>query len=726
MEKVNAPSSHPKATRHTSPEIEDLVSGGTDLRNIDFSKAQQLLSSQLAGKDLSGAILPPHIQLNESLSQVESLSKNTRNVFLSTILACIYSWLTLATTSDMALISNSASSTLPIINTAIPIVGFYWVAPLLLLGLYFYLHLYLQRLWDVLAELPAVFPDGNSLDKKIYPWLLSGLVNSHFSTLKQQRPRFSRLQVGLSILLSWWLVPITFFIFWISYIPRHDGYGTALHTALLVVAIYVGIRFYVSARDTLCRQQQPVLIWKMAYKNRRCYQQGGIVLGISLLLGGISFSVTQAVPGDMREKMGLSSINSRVWLPGAMQWLGVKIFPELTEAQFSTKPDEWDEADRGSENAKLIMRVKGAQLKGVQLAYANVFSAFLVNADLRGANLAWADLRQADLRGARLDGANLQGANLSGAKMAGASLRNADLNLVNVDGKDPLNFGWAWVEDLRGVNFVNANINNIDFWSIKLTGASFQEANLDNVAFSNTNLTGVNFQGANFNRVNFFKANLHGTNFKKVKGLAPEIFLNSNDLSVPVNWIFAVFSDEILTKLGLPHDHNVAMREKNLRAYNLRNASFKNVDFKQFYFSKANMEGAEFYQADMNRADFQGTNLKNVKLEDVNFQGADLQGANLEKTDIRRVNFTGTDLRNVNFERSRFYEIKIIETNLEGANMKGVSLASSDIKNYIESDLRGVAGLTCNFILSSKIEIAETSQLPDLLKTCGNKESTRE
>jgi len=95
MEEANAPLSHLKVTRYTSSEIEDLVSRGTDLRNIDFSQAQRLLSSQLAGKDLSGAILPPHLRLDESLSQVESLSKNARNIFLSTILACIYSWLTL-------------------------------------------------------------------------------------------------------------------------------------------------------------------------------------------------------------------------------------------------------------------------------------------------------------------------------------------------------------------------------------------------------------------------------------------------------------------------------------------------------------------------------------------------------------------------------------------------------------------------------------------------------
>ena len=99
--------------------------------------------------------------------------------------------------------------------------------------------------------------------------------------------------------------------------------------------------------------------------------------------------------------------------------------------------------------------------------------------------------------------------------MAGASLRNADLSLIDIDGKDFHILDWNQIEDFRGINFANANINNVDFWKGRLEGA--------------------NFQAANFNRVNFLGANLHGTNFKEVKGLTSESFLNSNDLSVPIN-----------------------------------------------------------------------------------------------------------------------------------------------------------------------------------------------
>ena len=742
MSEVNSPPFRPEAITRESLGVENLVLQGADLRNTDLSGAQQLLSRQLAGTDLSGAVLPPHLQLDEKLSLVENLSKNARNIFLSTIFACIYSWLTLATTSDMALIGNSVSSALPIINTAIPIVGFYWIAPLLLLGLYFYLHLYLQRLWDVLAELPAVFPDGSSLDKKIYPWLLSGLVRSHLNQLKQQHPRFSRLQVGLSIFLAWWLVPITFLVFWIGYFPRHDGYGTALHTVVLVAAVYAGTRFYVGAKDTLSRRQKLLFDWKEAYKNRRCYQQGGMILGISLLLGSLSFSVVHAVPSDAREKIGLSSINPRVWLPGALQWLGIKVFPELTEAQFSIKPEAWDES---GDNDELIARVKGARLQGVQLAHVNISGAFLVNADLRGANLAWADLRQVDLRGARLDGANLHGANLQGALVKGISLRGVDLRLVNLNDIPGISHDSTYFEDLREVSFANtniksinfskknledanfqgANLNNVSFIRAKLASANFGGATLKNVDFRGANLADANFQGANFEEHTLFlNANLIRTNFKGVKGLTSAMFLTPWGSKTPANWVFAIFNDEILTKVGLPLDHNHKISEKNLQAYNLRNAKFKNADLKQFDFHGADLGNAEFYNTDLSGTNLQKVNLKGVIISNVNFQGTKLKGADLENAHLRKVNFTSIDLRNVNFKGANFKGSKIIESHLEGANFENTHWDNGLGVSYIKTDLRGTTGLTCSHMSDMDLVIAQESQLPNALKICDKAAST--
>jgi hypothetical protein len=103
----------------------------TNLQGVDLSVAKRgLQTEQLAGADLTGATLPPELaKLYDSLENVNNISESARKLFLAVLAACLYSWLTIATTTDVNLITNRASSPLPIIQTSIPIVGFYWVAP---------------------------------------------------------------------------------------------------------------------------------------------------------------------------------------------------------------------------------------------------------------------------------------------------------------------------------------------------------------------------------------------------------------------------------------------------------------------------------------------------------------------------------------------------------------------------------------------------------------------
>ena len=86
-----------------------------------------LLPEHLAGADLTGAKLPDEIEKFPALDQVAAISSEARKIFIGLLAACVYSWLVIGTTTDVALILNTASSPLPIINTPIPIAGFYVV-----------------------------------------------------------------------------------------------------------------------------------------------------------------------------------------------------------------------------------------------------------------------------------------------------------------------------------------------------------------------------------------------------------------------------------------------------------------------------------------------------------------------------------------------------------------------------------------------------------------------
>jgi len=86
-----------------------------NLQGIDLSVAKRgLQTEQLAGADLTGATLPEELKkLYDGLQNVNNISESARKLFLAVLAACLYSWLTIATTTDVNLITNRASSPLP-------------------------------------------------------------------------------------------------------------------------------------------------------------------------------------------------------------------------------------------------------------------------------------------------------------------------------------------------------------------------------------------------------------------------------------------------------------------------------------------------------------------------------------------------------------------------------------------------------------------------------------
>ena len=153
-----------------------------DLSFSDLSKVTNLSVDMLADANLSGAILPAALPLDSFVSRVDDRIKDTGKFFLAMLTANAYSMLALWTIKnlDLKLVMNSSDATLPIFNTPISIVSFCLVAPLVLLGTYVYFQMEMQRLWEALATLPAIFSDGRTLDERVYPWflILESLHNS--------------------------------------------------------------------------------------------------------------------------------------------------------------------------------------------------------------------------------------------------------------------------------------------------------------------------------------------------------------------------------------------------------------------------------------------------------------------------------------------------------------------------------------------------------------------
>ncbi len=552
--------------------VEGASFRSADLQEADLREVQGLLAPQLAGADLAGARLPESFKDFAALKHVDTASDDVQKLFLILLLVYVYCWLTIAVTTDANLLNNFAEQPLPIIGTKINLVMFYWAAPFLLLCVYLYFHLCLQRLWEALAELPAVFPDGLPLPHRIHPWLWNGLVWAYFPRLRDRRPPLLGLQKLLAILLVWWAGPLTLLCLWFRYLPAHDWIIAILQLVFLTLALEGALGFFLLTRATLGLKARKPFRWKRLWRTAK---------GVALLL------TTAAIFGLF------------MFLSIAAFWgLGdrLSVVADIREADVSLKPPQWKPGD--------LDMVRGADLREVDLRGALADKAFLAKADLR-----YADLQQASLSGANLQQANLAGANLQQAVLAaGAKLPSPKRRRVSYKAFIAI---LEWQEKMQQAGLIGANLQQSN-----LAGANLQQADL-RVA---------NLQQADLIKANLRQANLSGADFQRAQGL------EKNQVLQAYGWQLAKYSPEMLKILQLPPEHNKRLDKKDLSGYQLPGSDLRRAHFWEFNLRGANLRGANLEWAvmtfsDLTGADLRGANLTGARLFETNLRGADLREA---------------------------------------------------------------------------------------------------
>jgi uncharacterized protein YjbI with pentapeptide repeats len=466
-----------------------------DMKDLDLTQMKGLLPEHLAGTILTGRALPPEIAKFEAVAQVKAISSEARKIFIGLLAACVYCWLVIGTTTDVALILNTASSPLPIINTPIPIAGFYVVGAALLAAVYGYFHFYLLRLWRTLATLPAVFPDGVALDDKTDPWLLTNLVRTEFPHLRATAPPLARLENLLTIVLAWWIVPVTLIALWVRYLPAHGPWGTPLLLLLIAATTLFGRHSFRLAKATLRREPDRGShadgkrgVFGPAIHELGRLRPDKLTVWLTIILAVCSISAFRANPRD-----------DHTWVAKSLNFVGIRTYANLREVDVAERPEGWDGEDWS--------RVRRVDLRNRNLAFADATRAFLANADLRGANLTGAILERAEFQGAVLYDedtgriARLQRANLRGAQLQDANLQNAQLQGANLQNAQ-----------LQDANLRRAQLQGANLWGARLQGANLQRARLQSANLRGAHLQGADLWGAGLQDANLWETQLQGAN----------------------------------------------------------------------------------------------------------------------------------------------------------------------------------------------------------------------
>jgi uncharacterized protein YjbI with pentapeptide repeats len=525
---------------------------GADLQWANLEAATGLWIGQFAATNLCGTVLPQPVSEFKGSAFLAQASRAVRWLFAVLLSACMFSWLIVMRSTDLEVLRNSPSLPLPFLRNGVSLVGFYWAMPLFLFLLFVAFYLALQRLWAELAELPASFPDGSTLDKAA-PWFLMALARRHAMIPRESRSPLSFLETVVMMFLAYWVAPTTLIILWARTLTRQDLRDTMLQVCFVTMAV----GFSTAVLRVVDTRPDLELPLPRRSKERsgdgKFYTPAAVTLGTGVILSLLSLGTIYGVPHERGTAPERSTLDPQGWSASVLWAFGYSPYAELSELDISTKPVDWTEREED------LARVKGARLERMHLRHAEAYRAFLANAhlwrtDLRSAYLSEADLRRADLRETNLESAildrarivraNLQGANLQRANLTRADLREADLSYSSAAGAI---FADARLEnaslfasnlsmailvranlvkaDLREAKLENAKLALADLrgaylWSAKLPGAGLQEAQLEQAILieadlrradlRRANLRGTVLRGADFSGANLQGADLRG------------------------------------------------------------------------------------------------------------------------------------------------------------------------------------------------------------------------
>jgi hypothetical protein len=417
-------------------------------------------------------------EAKEAVDRIQQIVANARTIWFALLGFLAFIGLTLVSVRDVDFFSLASTTQLPIVNIAIPTTIFFWSAAWLAALMHTYLHLYLLKLWDTLADAPETI-GGKPLGDRVFPWLVvDWALRQRPDRPTTPRP-MDRLADFVSFVVIWAATPAMLTAFWWFSMPAHDVLLTLAIAAALVLSTAATLSAYHGATLRLARRTAPLAGSSMRYRMPTWWS--GLLVPV-LVLGIFSIGRTSGEIGPL---------TVHGWTAGPFIARGVSLAPvDLANAQVAQRPATWrdrdvavrqfrigwcrdqgltaqacpplDQPERLAARARwcaesdtevgcddrfrtlaavfdrdwaierraYLDNIPGSDLSGRDLRNASAIGAFLAGINLSRARLGGADLREAGLEGADLIGARLEGADLSEARLEGADLRDAGLELV--------------------------------------------------------------------------------------------------------------------------------------------------------------------------------------------------------------------------------------------------------------------------------------------------------
>lgn len=219
-----------------------------NLVGTNFRQAVGVWAGAFRGADLAGAQLPNDISFEPVLKKIEASVILARPAYVLNLLACTS--LILALTAS----SPGAAIKLPLFDIPLSQHAFAIFGSIQSLIISLYVSVYVIRVWEGLAELPSILPNGLASPEVISPWTVLSPAWLHIRVIREYKrlrlPKCYYLQFCLSVVSHWLLTPLTAFVLALS-IRDTDKTAALVVISLGIVSLAANLILYITGLRVL-------------------------------------------------------------------------------------------------------------------------------------------------------------------------------------------------------------------------------------------------------------------------------------------------------------------------------------------------------------------------------------------------------------------------------------------------------------------------------------------
>jgi uncharacterized protein YjbI with pentapeptide repeats len=453
------------------------------------------------GGDLAAKLRADADNPDEVRKALDDAAGMSRNLWLAFLTFGTYLAISVSSVTHRDLFLETPIK-LPLLNVELPLVAFFWVAPLLFLIFHAYLLLNLRLLIDNVLRFNEMLESAKLTPEEQDSFRLL-LSNFPFVQLLAGTRDSKRGPVGWVLAVIVWITivfaPVALLVLiQLKFLPYHNAVVTWVHRGVIAADVLLLWFFWGSI---------------MRAANRgRLRSIAAFAVNVTLTIGVILFATLIATyPGEWlvdENPLATARISKA---KSTYEWL---FSGEVNDLK-GTRNSVWDNTlvlpdqdfvdDTTLDKVDTTIQLRGRDLRG----------AVLIRTDLRKADFTGANLDDAQLTGSRLDQAKFGcakrgpkvienaatcGASLQGAQLAWARLREANFNSANLQGA---NFEGAQLQiaALEGADLHGAFLKRAQLMGASLKGALLQGAFLDLAQ-----MQGAFLDDANLDRASLFEA----------------------------------------------------------------------------------------------------------------------------------------------------------------------------------------------------------------------------